>query len=331
MKFGIIGYGRMGKIYHEVLKELKIEVAFVADLIRPSYEISNFFQDYKQALDSVLVDGIIVSTTSPSHYEIIKYAVEKKIQYIACEKAFTTSVKHAEELSHLVSSTDTRLIVNYSRRFSTQYNSLKKNILDQNLIGKPKSIIVTSGAGGLSALGTHFFDFCTFILAGKVKSVYAVPVDKNLLNPRGSEFKDPGGYVLLTFDNETRAFIDIGDDLGVQFIIEVICEFGRIIINELNKTITVQARTKEDMSKPRHLYVLPNPILSHEPFELETKNIWIKKMIENLISTDEIIVPSSIAKDKVEIYSAIRKSFDTKKIVYLPLDDLYYSKEFMVT
>ena len=331
MKFGIIGYGRMGKIYHDVLKELKFEIGFIVDLTFSPNEIQNFFQDYKLALDSIPVDGIIVSTTSPSHYKIIKYAIEKKIKYIACEKAFTTSVKHADELSCLLSSSTTRLIVNYSRRFSTQYISLKKNILEQNILGKPKSIVITSGAGGLSALGTHFFDFCAFILEGKVKSVFAMPVDKNLSNPRGTEFKDPGGYVLLTFDNETRAFIDIGDDLGVQFMIEVVCEYGRIIIDELNKTLTIRARTKDDRSKPRHLYVLPNPIISSEPFEQETKQIWIKKLIENLISTDDIVVTSSMAKEKVEIYSAIRKSFDTQKIVYLPLDDVYYSKEFMVT
>jgi len=331
MKFGIIGYGKMGNLYHDVLAELNIEIGFIVDLIKPFNEVKNFFQDYKTALDSIPVDGIIVSTTSPSHYEIIKYAVEKKIKYIACEKTFTTSVKQADELVSLLSNSDTRLTVNYSRRFSTRYTLLKKNILDKNILGKPKSIVITSGAGGLSALGTHFFDLCIFILEGKVQSIHAIPINKHLPNPRGKEFEDPGGYVLLNFDNDTRAFIDLGDDLGVQFMIEIVCEFGRILIDELNQTLTVRSRSEEDKEKPRHLYILPNPILVNEEFKQETKQFWIQKMMENLISQKEIVVTALMAKEKVEIYSAIRKSFDTKQTVYFPLDAEYYEKEFMVT
>lgn len=331
MKFGIIGFGRMGKIYHEVLNDLNIEIEFIVDLVKPQAEIKNFFKDFRIALDTISVDGIVVSTTSPSHYEIIKYAIEKKIKYIACEKSFTTSVKQADELITMLSSSSTRLTVNYSRRFSEKYNSLKKDILVTGILGRPKCVVITSGAGGLSALGTHFFDLCTFILESKVQSVHAIPINKHLPNPRGHEFEDPGGYVLLNFDNETRAFIDLGDDLGVQFMIEIICEFGRILIDELNETLTVRARSKEDREKPRHLYILPNPILINKEFTQETKQLWIKKMIENLISQDSIIVTASMARDKVEIYSAIRKSFNTKQTIHLPLNDEYYAKEFMVT
>ena len=138
MKFGIIGFGRMGKIYPDVLKELKIEVSFIVDLVKPSNETPNFFEDYKVALDTIPVDGIIVSTTSPSHYEIIKYSIEKKIKYIACEKTFTTSVKHADELVSLLSSSETRLTVNYSRRFSSQYASLKKIFSKKTFLGNLK-------------------------------------------------------------------------------------------------------------------------------------------------------------------------------------------------
>jgi len=331
MKFGIIGYGRMGKVYAEVLNESNIEIAFIVDLKKPEDDVKNFFTDYKTAMEKIPVDGIIVSTTSPSHHEIIKYAIEKKIKYIACEKTFTTSVKHADELIKLLKSSNTRLTVNYSRRFSERYIKLKKDLYEKNILGKPRSIVITSGAGGLSALGTHFFDFCSFILDGKVKSVHAIPIDKKLPNPRGSEFEDPGGYVILNFDNETRAFIDLGDDLGIQFMIEIVCEFGRVLIDELNETITIRARSEDDRTKPRHLYVLPNPVIRNERFKKETKQEWIKKMIENLVSDSELIVTAEIAKEKVEIYSAIRHSFDSKQTIHLPLTNDYYERVFMVT
>jgi len=42
-------------------------------------------------------------------------------------------------------------------------------------------------------------------------------------------------------------------------------------------------------------------------------------------------VSINIVRDKVEAYSAIRESFDTEKIVNLPIKGEYYEKEFKVT
>ena len=54
-----------------------------------------FFNDYKQAIQDTPIDCLVISTSGPSHYEIMKYAISKNIQYIICEKPFTTSIKHA--------------------------------------------------------------------------------------------------------------------------------------------------------------------------------------------------------------------------------------------
>jgi predicted dehydrogenase len=164
-----------------------------------------------------------------------------------------------------------------------------------------------------------------------VKSVYAIPVNKNLPNPRGKEFEDPGGYVLLTLENETRAFLDFGDDLGIQHLIEIIGEYGRIIIDETNENITIRSRSLEDRKKSKHLYSTPNPIVKNEQFKLESLNKLIRKMLNNLVSDSNLIMSAEEAKKSVEIYSAIRESFDTKLPVSLPLNDSYYEKEFMVT
>ena len=83
--------------------------------------------------------------------------------------------------------------------------------------------------------------------------------------------------------------------------------------------------------KPMHLYGLPNPVIRNESFKLETMDELITKMIRNLTSESDIIVTPDIAREKVEIYSAIRNSFDTKKPIHLPLNDEYYKREFIVT
>jgi hypothetical protein len=80
-----------------------------------------------------------------------------------------------------------------------------------------------------------------------------------------------------------------------------------------------------------NLYGLNNEIIFDEIFNFESLKKLIKNMIDNLISDNGLKVSIDIVRDKVEAYSAIRESFDTKKIVNLPIKGEYYEKEFKVT
>ena len=330
MKTGIIGYGRMGKLYHEVLNELGFELKFICD-VKNDVNDTYFFNDFKSAIDSSKIDLLIISTYGPSHYEILKFAIKKNIKYIICEKPFTTSLKHADEIIDLLKTSQTRLSVGYLRRYSDTYSKLLIKLNENKIVGEINSIIITSGAGGVSTLGTHFIDLCTLIFSEKIKSIYAIPVNKNYLNPRGKEFEDPGGYFILNFAHQKRAFIDMSDDLGVQPKIEIIGNYGRIEINEIDKKIIGYSRNNEDKKKAMNFYGLNNEIILDELFNFESLNNLIKNLIKNLISNNELKVSTDIVREKVEAYSAIRESFDSQKIVNLPITGEYYEKEFKVT
>jgi predicted dehydrogenase len=329
-KFGIIGYGRMGQRYENVLSKMNIKIEFICDKkeIKSRYKK---FNDYKKAIDANDVDGIIISTTGPSHFDIIEYAIKNDIKYIICEKPFVTSVADADKVISLLTKSNSRIAINYSRRYSKSYQRLWDDLCKQKIIGEISSIIITSGAGGLSAIGTHFIDLCSFFFQSKMESVYAIPIDRKLKNPRGEEFEDPGGCVVLKFQDNKRAFLDLGDDLGIQPIIEILGEYGRVVIDDINDTILIYSRSKEDFEKPKHLYSLPNPIIKNELLSMGSMEKMIENMINNILSEDEILSSALSAKEKVETYSAIRKSFDTFQVVNLPLDDIYYKREFMIT
>ena len=123
----------------------------------------------------------------------------------------------------------------------------------------------------------------------------------------------------------------MGDDLGLQPKIEIIGSYGRIEINEINKKIIGKSRRIEDQDKAMRFYGLDNEEFINESFNFESINKLIKKMIKNIISDEKLKVTAEMAKEKVEIYSAIRKSFDTGEIVSLPLDSHYTNNEYMVT
>ncbi len=332
MDFGIIGFGRMGKVYKKTLQDLGINIEFIVDVDPKKFDTDcSIFSDFRDALESKNIDGLVISTYGPSHYDILNFAIKKNIKYIACEKPFTTSVSHADTITELIKSKNIRLSVNYIKRFSSAYENLMIDLYENQIIGNPRSIIITCGAGGLSTVGTHYFDLCSFLLKSKVKSIYAVSVDKKLTNPRGSQFNEPGGYVVMNYENECRVFIDMSDDLSLNPIVEIIGEHGRARINEIEKTILITGRTDNDKNKAKNLYGLPNPVIKNEKFDLEDVEESTKKMIENLISNLELVSTSELARQNVEIYSAIRKSFEEKCIVHLPLDGNYYEKIFSVT
>jgi len=50
-----------------------------------------------------------------------------------------------------------------------------------------------------------------------------------------------------------------------------------------------------------------------------------------MISDTKLQIIPNMVRNNVEIYSAIRKSFDSGKIISLPLEGEYYDREFMVT
>ena len=79
------------------------------------------------------------------------------------------------------------------------------------------------------------------------------------------------------------------------------------------------------------MYILPNLEIKNDTFQLEKLEEFLHKMLQNLLSNSKLIFNANLAREKVEIYSAIRKSFTTKQLIKLPITDEFYEKEFMVT
>jgi len=53
MNFGIIGYGRMGKIYDDVLSSMDIKLDFICDKLETQKKQGvKFFSDYNQAFEN---------------------------------------------------------------------------------------------------------------------------------------------------------------------------------------------------------------------------------------------------------------------------------------
>ena len=83
---------------------------------------------------------------------------------------------------------------------------------------------------------------------------------------RGPQFRDPGGWGVVRYENGARGFIDTGEDTGVPYTFHIVTTYGRIFIDELFNRWEISVRSKEDVAAhPLTYYLAP---LIDVPFEL---------------------------------------------------------------
>ena len=108
IRIGIIGMGRMGLTHYSIINtHPDVEVTAIADtssmmlnMLKKLIPSLTVFEDYKDLLNSGLVDGVIVCTPSSLHHPVCKMACEKGI-HVFCEKPFTTDPQLATELADM--------------------------------------------------------------------------------------------------------------------------------------------------------------------------------------------------------------------------------------
>lgn len=141
VRVGIIGFGRMGITHYSIINtHPAVEMTAIADtstmmlnLIKKYLPTVKMFEDYKDLLNSGLVDAVIVCTPSVMHFEVCKLAAEQGV-HVFCEKPFTTSPAQAKELADLFEQKGLVNQVGYVYRFDAVFGKVKE-MLDQGLIG----------------------------------------------------------------------------------------------------------------------------------------------------------------------------------------------------
>lgn len=142
VRIGIIGFGRMGITHYSIINtHPAVEMTAIADtstmmlnMIKKYLQGVKLFEDYKDLLNSGLVDAVIVCTPSVMHYDVCKMAAELGIN-VFCEKPFTTSPAQAKELAGLFEQKGLVNQVGYVYRFDVVFNKVKE-MLEQGLIGR---------------------------------------------------------------------------------------------------------------------------------------------------------------------------------------------------
>ena len=193
LKVGLIGLGRMGRIYAEALifKIPRAELVAVADInseaarkIAASYSIKHWFDNYQDLLKIEAIRGVVIAASTSVHTEIIVGAAEAG-KDIFCEKPVALTLKETDIALKAVKKMRVKFQAGFMRRFDRGYRLAKKKVEDGR-IGKPVSFKSISRdpmcprldyarvSGGLiTDMAIHDFDLARWLMKSEVKRVYA--------------------------------------------------------------------------------------------------------------------------------------------------------------
>ena len=278
MKSAIIGFGGMGRRHYSAYQKLGVQVAAICDWdvrkvreVLPNYPEESIFENVGALLSSQHnkeLNIVSITTNAPTHAETTIACSEARVPNILCEKAIATNLLDGQHMIHICRENGTRLSVNHTRRWSPNHRKLHELIHEKSAIGRVRHMYFHHGSIGLGNNGVHFFDNMRFY--SKSEPVWVIGfLDKTgTSNPRGLQFRDPGAFGIILFQNGIRAFVDTFEDTGVRHVFEIVGEYGRVVIEEFGDDWRIYARNSEDRKMPLTRYVLPMPEV---PFELETK------------------------------------------------------------
>lgn len=247
IKAAVIGMGPHGRRIVDVVGRFEqLELTAVVDRLETAlaYEKLPTHTARLQSLDTLWSHGIellCIATNGPSHAKLAAEAASKGVRYLMVEKPMACSVAECEQINQSAQATGTRVAVDHVRRFAPVYRWLRERI-DSGDWGSVRAIWMQRPGIGLGCNAVHSFDTVRFLTGRDVRRVTAwvdEPIGKN---PRGADFVDPGGMVVLDMGPDLRCVVAQIEDGAGPTAVEIDMTAARIRLDEQSGAIEIVAR-----------------------------------------------------------------------------------------
>ena len=143
IKGGFIGFGRMGITHFSILNSNPaVDIQGVCDQsstmmnIVQKYTKIKTFSNYREMIDTLHPDFVVISTPTDSHSEIIRYALERNV-HVFCEKPFGLSSAESKTTLDILSSRQLVNQIGYVNRFNEVFMEVKR-LVDLGILGDIK-------------------------------------------------------------------------------------------------------------------------------------------------------------------------------------------------
>lgn len=262
--FSLIGAGRMGQNHLQVALNLGLEISAIYDVsIRSLENISLplpsstlLTNDFDKFIEQPTPDITVIATTAPSHSGLIEATAKAGRKVLICEKPLATSISELSQITKLVDDYGLQIAVNHQMRFMDQYRLVKK-FQHKYKLGELCTMSVNGANFGLGMNATHYIEAFHWLNNAEISRVSGRVKRQARPNVRGKEFYDYAGFALIESESGALLFIDFQEKLGHQVLVVYNFEFGKIVVNELIGTLSVDCRLEEDLNQETFRYGLP--------------------------------------------------------------------------
>ena len=265
LKVGLIGLGRLGRVYARDLAgripETRLvavadTAATLASEVAAEFDVARAYTDAMALIDDANVDAVVIATPTHVHREhVIACANRKKPTF--CEKPPALSLDEVAAMKTAIERSGMFFQMGFMRRFDAGYAAAKKQI-DAGRIGTPLVFKATSrdpfrpsleyanpasSGGMLIDMGIHDFDLARWFM-GEVETVSAIGA--TIAYPELARLGDiDNAIVSLTFATGKLGVVDLTRSgiYGYDIATEILGLEGTIRIGYLRETpITILTR-----------------------------------------------------------------------------------------
>ena len=225
VKFGIIGFGFMGRIHEEMITLYLdgAEVTAVCDILpkRLNDAITPGVQKFTSVDDLLAIeeiDVVLIAVPNHLHLEMVRKAARVG-KDIICEKPAAMNVTEFDEMMAETVRCGVHLTVHQQRRFDKGFQMMKQ-AYDDGLVGRPYTIqsklagyngnmhdwhvYKKYGGGMLMDWGVHLIDQMVWMMGCPVKTIFADV--RSVINAEVDDYFK----LLLRFENGMTAEVELG-------------------------------------------------------------------------------------------------------------------------
>jgi len=258
LRVGVIGLGRLGRIYARDLAARIPEsrLVAVADVVEKAvaeigdeFDVPGRYADPRDLIDDKSVDAVVIVSPTSTHKDLSILAT-KAGKPTFCEKPPALDLTQTLEMKEAVNATGTFFQMGFMRRFDPGYAAAKAR-LGEGKIGKVVLFKSTSrdpyrtsleyadprsSGGMIMDMGIHDFDLARFFM-GEVKTVSAI--GGTLAYPELKTVGDIDNAVIsLVFQNGSLGIVDLSRNgiYGYDISTELLGDGGTLRIGYLRET-----------------------------------------------------------------------------------------------
>lgn len=288
----IIGYGSIGKYYGDYLKKfLNKYIIVVVDINEELEEIALshnflFFKDINSAFSTKFkFDYAIVCNWGPDHLKTTRILIEKGINKITIEKPFCNDIEEGKLVNNLLKEKKIKCNVHYRWPYLNLKNNVEKLIKEYDL-GKPLSLLIHGGSGGLSTGGVHWMDFSRRLFNKEPLSVLS-KLNINYINPRSPNLIYIDGICEFSFEDDQRLTFCLNNNSSISLETRILFTHGYIDIDG-KSILKVFKRPENEIklaSKQITRYGIPQLVFQSEDLSGVSS---LPKIVDEMLLSDNV-------------------------------------------